>query len=80
MAKKRILVLADLPGDGLDVYEREPEVHPGLMKLENVVLLPHLGSATHATRVLMADACCEDLRKVLVAGQRPSRDLTRASL
>lgn len=38
---------------GLDVYEEEPRVHPGLLRLENVVLLPHLGSATLETRLAM---------------------------
>ncbi len=38
---------------GLDVYEEEPRVHPGLLQLENVVLLPHLGSATVETRTAM---------------------------
>ena len=38
---------------GLDVYEAEPRVHPGLLQLENVVLLPHLGSATVETRTAM---------------------------
>ncbi len=42
-----------LAGAGLDVYEAEPQVHPGLLALENVVLLPHLGSATRETRVAM---------------------------
>ncbi|MBU2604071.1 MAG: D-glycerate dehydrogenase [Actinobacteria bacterium] len=40
---------------GLDVYEDEPAIHPGLVGLENVVLLPHLGSATHAARGRMAE-------------------------
>ncbi|HEX7901369.1 MAG TPA: D-glycerate dehydrogenase, partial [Planctomycetota bacterium] len=35
---------------GLDVYEKEPAVHPGLLKLDNVVLLPHVGSATEGAR------------------------------
>ena len=39
---------------GLDVYEDEPRLHPGLRALENTVLLPHIGSATHATRDRMA--------------------------
>jgi lactate dehydrogenase-like 2-hydroxyacid dehydrogenase len=43
-----------IAGAGLDVYEHEPEVHPGLLELENVVLLPHLGSATAETRTAMA--------------------------
>ncbi len=42
-----------LAGAGLDVYEREPAVHPGLLSRENVVLLPHLGSATLETRTAM---------------------------
>ena len=42
-----------IAGAGLDVYEREPRVSEGLLQLENVVLLPHLGSATHETRVAM---------------------------
>jgi lactate dehydrogenase-like 2-hydroxyacid dehydrogenase len=42
-----------IAGAGLDVYEQEPIVHPGLLALENVVLLPHLGSATAETRIAM---------------------------
>ncbi len=42
-----------LGGAGLDVYEREPEVHPGMLAREDVVLLPHLGSATVETREAM---------------------------
>ena len=48
-------------GAGLDVYEREPELSPGLADLENVVLLPHLGSATVATRTRMAVMAAENL-------------------
>lgn len=47
------LETGQLGGAGLDVYEREPEVHPGLLQRENVVLLPHLGSATIETREAM---------------------------
>ncbi|MBX3172790.1 MAG: D-glycerate dehydrogenase [Gemmatimonadaceae bacterium] len=42
-----------IAGAGLDVYEREPHVHPGLLGREDVVLLPHLGSATRETRDAM---------------------------
>ncbi|HZA99375.1 MAG TPA: D-glycerate dehydrogenase [Gemmatimonadales bacterium] len=56
--------LADgtIAGAGLDVYEREPAVAPGLLKMENVVLLPHLGSATQETRIAMGQRAVENLR------------------
>ncbi len=59
-------------GAALDVYEREPEVEEGLLTLENVVLTPHLGSATRDTRVAMGMLCVEALRAVLLEGRRPS--------
>ncbi len=43
-----------IAGAGLDVFEHEPDVHPGLIELDNVVLIPHLGSATIETREAMA--------------------------
>lgn len=55
---------------GLDVYEREPVVHPALLALENVVLLPHLGSATEHTRRAMALRALDNVRAVL-AGAEP---------
>lgn len=45
---------------GLDVYEREPQVTPGLCQLPNVLPLPHLGSATHRARQAMAQICTEE--------------------
>jgi lactate dehydrogenase-like 2-hydroxyacid dehydrogenase len=51
-----------LAGAGLDVYEREPQVSPELLAMENVVLLPHLGSATQETRVAMGMRALENLR------------------
>jgi glyoxylate reductase len=54
-----------IAGAGLDVYEREPEVHPGLVELENVVLLPHLGSATGETRTEMALLAARNVVAVL---------------
>ncbi len=59
-----------IAGAGLDVYEREPEVHPDLVSLENVVLAPHLGSATTDTRTAMADLAARNVTAVL-AGEPP---------
>jgi glyoxylate reductase len=56
---------------GLDVYEREPNLTARLAKLPNAVLLPHIGSATFATRTKMAMMCVENLVCVLVKGRKP---------
>ncbi|HZX13515.1 MAG TPA: D-glycerate dehydrogenase [Thermodesulfobacteriota bacterium] len=48
-------------GAGLDVYEREPIVEKGLLELKNVVLIPHLGSATEETRTRMVDIAVENV-------------------
>jgi glyoxylate reductase len=61
-----------IAGAALDVFEREPDVEEGLLELENVVLLPHLGSATRDTRVAMGMLCVEALRAVLLEGRRPA--------
>ena len=55
---------------GLDVFEREPDVDPGLMACGNAVLIPHLGSATVKTRLAMADLAVDNLLAALT-GQRP---------
>ncbi len=59
-----------IAGAGLDVYEREPLVHPGLLGLENVALLPHLGSATIETRTAMATLAAGNALAVL-RGEHP---------
>ena len=59
-----------IAGAGLDVYEHEPRVHAGLLALERVVLLPHLGSATVETRVALGMRALENLEAVL-AGVPP---------
>lgn len=59
-----------LAGAGLDVYEDEPRIHPGLLGLSNVVLLPHIGSATYETRVKMGMVVVENISAVL-AGKKP---------
>lgn len=55
---------------GLDVFENEPALHPGLLELENVVLTPHIASSTRATRTAMAQLAMTNLRSAL-AGQVP---------
>ena len=55
---------------GLDVYEEEPEVHPRLLELENVVLAPHIGSASIETRDKMATLAAENISAVL-RGEKP---------
>jgi glyoxylate reductase len=54
-----------LAGAGLDVFENEPQIHPRLLAREDVVLLPHLGTATHATRAQMATMALTDAARVL---------------
>ena len=55
---------------GLDVFEREPEVHPRLLAAPRTVLLPHIGSASVATRTRMAQVACENVLAAL-AGRTP---------
>ena len=50
-----------LAGAGLDVFDGEPNIHPGYRSLDNVFLLPHLGSATHETRDAMGFCCLDNL-------------------
>ena len=61
---------------GLDVYEEEPKVHPKLLELENVVLAPHIGSASFETRDRMAVTAGEDLRAVL-RGEQPKNPVNQ---
>lgn len=60
----------EIAAAGLDVYEREPVVEPGLLELENVVLSPHLGSATVETRAAMAELAARNAIAVL-GGEEP---------
>lgn len=50
-----------IAGAGLDVFEHEPKIHPGLLKMDNVVILPHIGSASMETRTKMGLIAAENL-------------------
>ena len=72
----RVLADGHLGGAGLDVFEAEPSVHPGLLELDNVVLLPHIGSATVETRAAMAELAAQNVLAVL-AGDEPPTPVVR---
>jgi glyoxylate reductase len=57
---------------GLDVFENEPQVHPALLELENVVLVPHLGSATVETRAAMAELAARNAIAVASGAEPPT--------
>jgi glyoxylate reductase len=59
-----------IAGAGLDVFEEEPKLHPGLLALENLALTPHIGSASRATRLKMATRAAENCVAAL-EGHRP---------
>ena len=60
-------------GAGLDVYENEPTVHPGLIKLENVVLTPHIGSAEISWRQAMTEMVLTNIKAVFEGNEPPNR-------
>jgi glyoxylate reductase len=62
-----------IAGAGLDVYEREPAIHSTLAQLKQVVLLPHLGSATVHARVQMGLVCLENIQAVLDGRPAPNQ-------
>ena len=64
------LINKTIAGAGLDVYENEPKVNEKLLKLDNVVLLPHLGSATVETRTAMATTAANNALEIL-SGNKP---------
>ncbi len=64
-----------LAGAALDVYEHEPAVHPDLLTLENVLLVPHLGSGTTETRTAMANLAVDNVIAVL-QGRKPLTEVT----
>ncbi len=62
-----------IAGAGLDVYEREPAIHSALSHMKQVVLLPHLGSATLHARVQMGMVCLENIQAVLDGRPAPNQ-------
>jgi glyoxylate reductase len=64
-----------IAGAGLDVFENEPNVHPGLLECDNAVLVPHLGSATVDTRSAMAATAANNVSDV-IAGVTPRNPVT----
>lgn len=62
-----------IAGAALDVFEREPHVEPGLLELDNVVLAPHVGSATHAARRAMAVLVARNVIAALSGEEPPNR-------
>ena len=71
-ALARALKQGQIFAAGLDVFEREPDVHPGLLACDNVVLIPHLGSATVKTRLAMANLAVDNLLAALEARRPPA--------
>jgi glyoxylate reductase len=70
-----MLAAGDLGGAGLDVYEHEPAINPKLLKLPNVVLLPHMGSATVESRVDMGEKVIINIKTFMDGHKPPDRVL-----
>jgi glyoxylate reductase len=71
----RILKNREIAGAGLDVYENEPAVNPKLLALDNVVLLPHMGSATIEGRIGMGECVLINIRSAMDGHKPPNRVL-----
>jgi gluconate 2-dehydrogenase len=67
-ALAKALAAGQIAAAGLDVFEGEPKLHPDLLKLSNVVLTPHIGSSTRATRLAMAHLAADNLIAVFSNG------------
>jgi lactate dehydrogenase-like 2-hydroxyacid dehydrogenase len=61
-----------IAGAGIDVFEGEPGIHPGFLALRNVVLTPHIGSASRATRLRMCVTAEANLTAVLEGREPPN--------
>ncbi|RJX32482.1 MAG: D-glycerate dehydrogenase [Desulfarculus sp.] len=65
------LQAGQIAGAGLDVFEFEPQIHPGLLTMEKVVILPHIASGSIETRTKMGLIAADNLIAVLIKGQTP---------
>ncbi len=78
-ALARMLAAKEIAGAGLDVFEHEPAINPRLLRLDNVVLLPHMGSATLEGRIAMGEKVIVNV-KTFVDGHRPPDRVIEAML
>ena len=69
------LAQGQIKGAGLDVYEQEPRIHPDLLGLPNVVLAPHIGSATFESRREMGEKVLINIRAMIDGHAYPDRVL-----
>jgi glyoxylate reductase len=72
-AMANMLQAGELGGAGLDVFEHEPTINPRLLKLANVVLLPHMSSATVEARIEMGEKVMINIRTFLDGHKPPDR-------
>ncbi len=75
IALVKILRAHDIAGAGLDVFENEPAVNPRLLQLDNVVLLPHMGSATLEGRIGMGECVIINIKSFVDGHKPPNRVL-----
>jgi len=73
VALVKMLRAREIAGAGLDVYENEPAVNPKLLAMDNVVLLPHMGSATHEGRIAMGQRVIINIQSVIDGHNPPNR-------
>lgn len=79
-ALTEMLTRQEIAGAGLDVYEHEPAVNPKLRKLDNVVLLPHMGSATIEGRIAMGERVLINIKTFVDGHRPPDRVIDEAAL
>jgi glyoxylate reductase len=77
-ALTRMLIAGEIAGAGLDVFEHEPAVNPRLNKLDNVLLLPHMGSATYEGRIEMGEKVLINIKSFVDGHKLPDRVLGEA--